>query len=89
MGHRSGRRIVTLLQTKKAELSDDDYAHLRKGHGVREGRSGRPATWPTPMASLTDEPGSRPDEGNLLYRPDGAASGAVAQPYGELPWLAR
>ncbi len=40
-------------------------------------------------ASLTDEPGSRPDEGNLLYRPDGAASGAVAQPYGELPWLAR
>ena len=32
-GHRSGRRIVDLLQTKKAELSDDDYAHMRKVTG--------------------------------------------------------
>ncbi|MDA2889321.1 DUF3140 domain-containing protein [Mycolicibacterium sp. BiH015] len=29
-GHRSGRRIVEILGTKKAELSDDDYAHMRK-----------------------------------------------------------
>lgn len=29
-GHRSGRRIVTLLRTKKAELDADDAAHMRK-----------------------------------------------------------
>ena len=29
-GHESGRRIVTILQTKKSELSDDDAAHMRK-----------------------------------------------------------
>ncbi|MFZ0833386.1 MAG: DUF3140 domain-containing protein [Mycobacterium sp.] len=29
-GHQSGRRIVSILESKKAELSDDDYAHMRK-----------------------------------------------------------
>ncbi len=29
-GHASGRRIVTLLRTKKADLTDDDRAHMRK-----------------------------------------------------------
>jgi hypothetical protein len=29
-GHRSGRRIVTLLHTKQADLTDDDLAHMRK-----------------------------------------------------------
>ncbi len=29
-GHESGRRVVALLRTKKAELSDDDRAHMRK-----------------------------------------------------------
>ncbi|ULE33198.1 DUF3140 domain-containing protein [Mycobacterium sp. IDR2000157661] len=28
-GHASGRRIVKLLQTKKSDLGDDDYAHMR------------------------------------------------------------
>ena len=32
-GHESGRRIVELLHTKKADLSDDDLAHMRKVHG--------------------------------------------------------
>src|SRR3954454_12760480 len=32
-GHESGRRIVELLHTKKADLTDDDYAHMRKVHG--------------------------------------------------------
>jgi hypothetical protein len=32
-GHESGRRIVALLHTTKAELSDDDLAHMRKVHG--------------------------------------------------------
>jgi hypothetical protein len=30
VGHRSGRRIVTLLRTHVAELEPDDYAHMRK-----------------------------------------------------------
>ncbi|NUT49595.1 MAG: DUF3140 domain-containing protein [Saccharothrix sp.] len=29
-GHASGRRIVTLLRTKRADLTDDDYRHMRK-----------------------------------------------------------
>ena len=29
-GHESGRRIVEVLRTKKAELTDDDAAHMRK-----------------------------------------------------------
>ncbi|MEV6283894.1 DUF3140 domain-containing protein [Kribbella sp. NPDC051770] len=30
VGHRSGRRIVELLETHKADLSDSDYQHMRK-----------------------------------------------------------
>ena len=29
-GHASGRRIVKLLKAKKSDLTDDDYAHMRK-----------------------------------------------------------
>jgi Protein of unknown function (DUF3140) len=29
-GHRSGRRIVELLRTKKGDLTEDDIAHMRK-----------------------------------------------------------
>jgi hypothetical protein len=29
-GHASGRRIVKILRTKKADLTDDDLAHMRK-----------------------------------------------------------
>jgi hypothetical protein len=32
-GHESGRRIVQLLHTKTASLTDDDLAHMRKVHG--------------------------------------------------------
>ncbi|GAA2329921.1 DUF3140 domain-containing protein [Streptomyces kunmingensis] len=30
VGHASGRRIVGLLEKKKADLTDDDVAHMRK-----------------------------------------------------------
>ena len=30
VGHHSGRRIIELKHTKVADLSDDDYAHMRK-----------------------------------------------------------
>ena len=29
-GHASGRRIIELLHTKKSDLTDDDYGHMRK-----------------------------------------------------------
>lgn len=29
-GHASGRRIVEILKTKRADLTDADYAHMRK-----------------------------------------------------------
>ena len=30
VGHKSGRRIVEIKHKKQAELTDDDYAHMRK-----------------------------------------------------------
>ena len=43
VGHASGRRIVELLGKKAAELSDDDYAHMRKVVGyVRRHLAQRP-----------------------------------------------
>ena len=32
-GHKSGRRIVAIKRTRKGDLSDDDYAHMRKVNG--------------------------------------------------------
>lgn len=29
-GHASGRRIIEILKAKRADLTDDDYAHMRK-----------------------------------------------------------
>jgi hypothetical protein len=30
VGHRSGRHIIRILEKKKADLTADDYAHMRK-----------------------------------------------------------
>jgi hypothetical protein len=44
VGHASGRRIVGILGKMKSELSDDDYAHMRKVVGyVRRHRAQEPA----------------------------------------------
>lgn len=44
VGHASGRRIVAILATKAADLSDADYAHMRKVAGfVRRHRAQEPA----------------------------------------------
>ena len=32
-GHKSGRRILEILDTNKGDLSEDDYAHMRKVNG--------------------------------------------------------
>lgn len=29
-GHESGRRIVAILRSKQGDLTDDDYAHMKK-----------------------------------------------------------
>ncbi len=43
IGHASGRRIVALLRTHRAALSDADYAHMRKVVGyVRRHTAQRP-----------------------------------------------
>ena len=43
IGHASGRRIVKILAKKRDDLSDDDYAHLRKVVGyVRRHSAQRP-----------------------------------------------
>jgi len=44
VGHASGRRIVTILGKKTAELTDEDYAHMRKVVGyVHRHRAQEPA----------------------------------------------
>ena len=41
IGHASGRRIVTLLRKRKAELDDDDFVHMRKVAGFVARHSAR------------------------------------------------
>ena len=45
VGHQEGRRIVEMQRKKKAELTDDDYAHMRKvvGYVHRHMAQGGPA----------------------------------------------
>ena len=44
VGHASGRRIVEILRSTGADLSDADYAHMRKVVGyVRRHRAQEPA----------------------------------------------
>ena len=33
VGHKSGRRIVEIKRTNKADLSEDDYDHMKKVNG--------------------------------------------------------
>jgi benzoyl-CoA reductase/2-hydroxyglutaryl-CoA dehydratase subunit BcrC/BadD/HgdB len=43
IGHASGRRVVSILGKRKAELDDDDYAHMRKVVGfIRRHSAQRP-----------------------------------------------
>jgi hypothetical protein len=45
VGHKSGQRIVAIRRTKKADLTDDDYAHMKKvvGYVHRHLAQGGPA----------------------------------------------
>lgn len=44
VGHESGRRIVEIKRKKKADLTDDDYAHMKKvvGYVHRHLKQGGP-----------------------------------------------
>jgi hypothetical protein len=46
IGHQSGRRIVEIKGKKRADLTDDDYAHMKKvvGYVHRHLAEGGPAT---------------------------------------------
>jgi hypothetical protein len=44
VGHASGRHIVRILRKRRDELTDDDYAHMRKVVGyIRRHSAQRPA----------------------------------------------
>lgn len=49
VGHRSGRRIVEIRRKNQSELSEDDYAHMRKvvGYVHRHGKQ-------RPSGNVTD-----------------------------------
>ena len=48
VGHASGRRIVAILDSKAADLTDSDYAHMRKVAGfVKRHRAQEPANMVT------------------------------------------
>ena len=52
-GHASGRRIVAILRTRTADLSDDDYAHMRKVMAyVARHREQRPDHPPDELARM-------------------------------------
>ncbi|HEX4430671.1 MAG TPA: DUF3140 domain-containing protein [Frankiaceae bacterium] len=43
VGHDSGRRIVAILETKKDDLKENDFAHMRKVNGyIRRHLAQRP-----------------------------------------------
>ena len=44
VGHKSGKRIVEIKRTKKADRTDDDYGHMRKvlGYIARHQAQGGP-----------------------------------------------
>ena len=43
VGHASGRRILAILRARETELTDADYAHMRKTVGfIRRHRAQRP-----------------------------------------------
>lgn len=48
-GHESGRHIVRILEKKKADLTDDDYAHMRKVVGYVKRHSAQ-----KPRGDITD-----------------------------------
>ncbi|PNW09137.1 DNA-binding protein [Microbacterium testaceum] len=48
-GHESGRHIVRILEKKKADLTDDDYAHMRKVVGYIKRHSAQ-----KPKGDITD-----------------------------------
>jgi DNA topoisomerase VI subunit B len=50
-GHEMGRRIITLLNTSKGDLSDDDYAAMRKVVGYVKRHSAQ-----RPDGDVTDTP---------------------------------
>jgi hypothetical protein len=50
-GHEMGRRIVTLLNTDKADLTEDDYAAMRKVVGYVKRHSAQ-----RPDGDVTDTP---------------------------------
>ena len=66
-GHRSGRRIVEIRRTKKAELSDADWRHMAKvvGYIKRHCSQGGPEQrrGALALALQPDELGARPAEG--------------------------
>ena len=41
-GHKSGRRIVEIKHTRKADLSDDDWDHMRRVVGYIKRHSAQP-----------------------------------------------
>jgi hypothetical protein len=63
-GHASGRRIVEILRTKKADLTDDDVAHMRKvvGYVHRHRAQGGPdedkahSKWRYSLMNWGDDP---------------------------------
>ena len=48
-GHESGRHLVRILEKKKADLTDDDYAHMRKVVGYVKRHSAQ-----KPKGDVTD-----------------------------------
>ena len=53
-GHESGRRIVAILEKAQSDLTEDDYAHMRKVNGyVKRHLAQRPDKPDDELAAMT------------------------------------
>lgn len=62
-GHKSGEKIVDILEKKTADLSDDDYAHMRKvisyvrRHSAQKPKEVEGSNWEYSLKNWGHDPG--------------------------------
>ncbi len=64
-GHKSGERIIQILDKKNADLSDDDYAHMRKvisyvrRHSAQRPKDADGSNWEYSLKNWGHDPGKK------------------------------
>ena len=65
IGHKSGERIIKILEKKQADLTDDDYAHMRKvvsyvkRHSAQEPKEVKNSNWEFSLKNWGHDPSKK------------------------------